>query len=132
MWQFAMSFWYLIVIFPLLGTGLVITIHSWMEAIRNRSIGSMAAAGWNTYAQVSNTMSAASNMGEVFSTVGRGFGEIMKSGGNGKDGAKAKALILAVLIVIVALMLGALTTTLLIQYYARTAKQVIGRNSATA
>lgn len=53
---------YIVIIGPILGSGLAITVHSWVIAWRRRSFGDMAVAGWNTYAQASNTLSAVSNV----------------------------------------------------------------------
>jgi hypothetical protein len=120
LWELTFSIWYIAVIFPLLGTGLIITIHSWMEAVRRKDALSAGIAAYNTYAQVSNMVSAARNSGEAFGMVGDALGSLFKGGGS-SDSAKGKVIILAFLMVLVALMAGILTTALLIQKYARTA-----------
>ena len=129
MWEVGMSFWYIAIIFPALGTGIIITLHSWREALRRRDFSSGAVAAWNTYAQASNTIGAVQNMGGAFSKVGEGLGSLF----SGKGDAKGKLALLAILIVIVALMLGVLVTALLIQHYARTAPALaLGRQSSPA
>lgn len=50
--------WYLLVIVPVLGTGLVITLVSIQQAFRSRRLGDILIAGYNTYAMVHNTLSA--------------------------------------------------------------------------
>lgn len=123
LWNYAMSFWYLAVIFPALGSGLVITIHSWMEAYRRRDFGSMAVAGYNTFAQVSNMYRAGSGIGQAGSVLGEAFGKLL----GGKGDAKGKVLILAFLLAVVAILAGVLTTATLIQKYARTAPRMSDR-----
>lgn len=46
------SLGYLVIIFPVLGSGLAITIQSWAHAWRERNLLNMGMAGWNTFAQV--------------------------------------------------------------------------------
>lgn len=65
--------WYLAVIFPLLGTGIALTIQSWIVAYRERSLLSMGVAGWNTYAQVENVSGAMSGVSQALGMVGNVF-----------------------------------------------------------
>lgn len=53
---------YVFIIVPILGSGIIITLHSWREAFKRRTLGSGAVAGWNTFAQIHNTWSAVSEM----------------------------------------------------------------------
>jgi hypothetical protein len=68
---------YLAIIFPILGSGLAITVQAWREIARkkaaDRTAGDYVVAGWDTFAQVSNTYSAirevpraAGNLGDFF------------------------------------------------------------------
>lgn len=116
------SLWYLAVIFPILGTGLAIWAHSIRMAYKERSIGSFAVAGWNTFAQVSNTLDALENVGPAFGTVGEFFGDALKGNGD----AKGKAAILAILIVVIALVGGFMIAFALIRMFARRAESAIG------
>lgn len=50
---------YLIVIFPILGSGLAIMMHSWGVFWRRRTFGNGAVAGYNTFAEAYNLYSAA-------------------------------------------------------------------------
>ncbi len=107
------SLWYLLVIFPILGSGLLIWIHSVREAIKRRDAASIATAAWNTYANVSNFANATGGTGYALGGVGKAF-----SGGSNRNGKGAGILIL-IMIAIVALLAGALITAMLIQRYRR-------------
>lgn len=109
----AASLWYLAVIIPALGTGLIITVHSWIIAIRERSWQNMGAAAWNTFATGHNVYSAANGgVSDALSKVGDLFD------GDDKDGVIAK---LVILLVAIALAGGGLLTALLIRKYDRRA-----------
>ncbi len=113
--QVALEIGYLVIIGPILGSGLGIWIDSLTTAWRRRSVGSVAVAGWNTFAQVHNTYQAAKAIPEIL----QHLGEVFKSKSGGKDAAKAKALILVVILVILAICGGVLTTTMIIRSTAR-------------
>jgi len=105
----ASSLWYLLVIFPAIGTGLIITVHSLIQAWRERSIASMGAAAWNTMASGYNLYSAASNVPDAFDQVGELFS-------GDKDERKVA---MVILLVAVAIAGGILIAALLIRHYAR-------------
>lgn len=109
------SLWYLLIILPLLSTGFIIWVHSVREAIKHRDFASIAVAGWNTYANVSNFANASSGIGDALGGVGQVF-----SGLKGRDN-KGVLIALLIMIVIVALLAGALITATLIQRYRRAA-----------
>ncbi len=95
---------YLIIILPILGSGLGIWAHSIAVAYRERSFGSVGVAGWNTFAQAHNTWQAAKHAPSAFESVFKAFsGKNSKS----KDGAAA---ILVIVLVILAVAGGAMTT----------------------
>lgn len=96
---------YLIIIGPVLASGLGLWAHSLIVAYRERSFGSVAIAGWNTYAQAHNTWQAASNAGSFLSDVIEGL-----SGKNRKSSKDGAAAILIILIAIIAVAGGYLTT----------------------
>lgn len=105
----AVSLWYLLVIIPALGTGLVITIHSWIVAWRERSILSYGEAAWNTFAMGSNIYNALSDVPDAFGAVSSLFSDSDDEG----------ALIgLVLLVVAIALGGGVLLTFSLIRRYA--------------
>lgn len=106
----AAALWYLLVIIPAIGTGLIITIQSWIVALRERSLLSMGTAAWNTFAQVRNMYGAIEGIPGALSEVGKLFDS------DDKDGAPLS--LLAILIVVAALGGGVLLTVLLIRLYA--------------
>lgn len=97
----AMKLGYIVIILPIIGSGLVIWLDSVTTAWRQRDIGSVGVAAWNTYAQVHNTYSAAVNLGDFVGDVGKLF-----TGGDSDN----KALVLMVMAVVVALGAGLLLT----------------------
>jgi hypothetical protein len=99
---------YLLIIVPILASGLVMTISSWAYFWRRRTLGSGVVAGWNTFAQVLNTYQAISAVPAAFSHVTR----LLKGGDK-------KASTLMVVAVIFAACGGILTTAAVIR---RTAK----------
>lgn len=103
------SLWYLLIIVPALGSGLIITIHSLMQAWRERNIASIGIAAWNTFAMGSNIYNAVSDVPDALDKVG----ELFKGD---KDQQKVA---LVLLIVGVSLAGGVLITMLLIRHYAR-------------
>lgn len=105
----AISLWYLLIIIPAIGTGLIITIHSLITAWRERSIANMGVAAWNTFASGMNIYNAASDIPNAFDKVG----DLFKGD---KDDQKVA---LVLLIVIVALAGGAFITAMLIRHYAK-------------
>lgn len=64
-----LSLTYLMIIFPVLGSGLAIMLHSWLEFYKRRDFSSLGVSGWNTYAQVSNTVDAFEGIPSAFGTV---------------------------------------------------------------
>lgn len=100
---------YLIIILPVLGSGMGIWLDSLIQAYRQRNFGSVAVASWNTYAQLRNTWDAASYAPSAFKSVVDAF----TPKGKNKDGAAA-ALMLA--LVILALCGGALTTAAIVRW----------------
>jgi hypothetical protein len=106
-----LSLWYLMIIVPALGTGFIITVHSWIMAYRERSLANLGAAGWNTFASAYNTYNAVSGIGQVWENVTDG----LFSGDGDNKGA-----MLAILLVVIALCGGILITTMIIKHYAGT------------
>ena len=119
----AFSLWYLAVIVPCIGTGLIITIHSWAVALRERNWQSMGAAAWNTFATGHNIYSAAN--GGVSDALGK-VGDLF-SGSDSKEGAAAK---LVLLLVVVSLLGGVLLTAWLIGIYDRRVRRELAAMAA--
>lgn len=90
---------YIVVIFPILGSGIAILVHSWGVAWRERTIGNIGVAGWNTFAMGSNIYDAVTFLPGAFSRSSSFF----------KDSEnKGKTLIFV--LVLVSLVAGILTT----------------------
>jgi hypothetical protein len=105
--------WYLIIIIPLLTTGLLITIESWRVALRERSLLNMGVAGWNTFSQAYNTYSAITSVGDVFGKVSSFFS-------SDDEDVSSSLMAKVLLLVVIGLLGGALTTAMLVQRYAGT------------
>ena len=99
----AVDFWYVLVIFPALGTLLVLWLHSIQMAFRHPGILSWTTAGWNTYAMAHNVGDALQHLPEA----SEGAGELFSSIGKGEDGWKVW---LVILVVLASIGLGALLT----------------------
>lgn len=111
--KYATSFWYVLVIAPVLGTGLIVTVHSWIMLYRERRLLDMAAASWNTFAQIHNMANAANSIGPALKDVSDGFSRVLK---DSKD-PNSKIFILGVVLALLALLLGVLTTAVIIRRY---------------
>lgn len=106
------SLWYLTIVFPMLGTGLTIMIESWNAAYRDRSIGNLSRAVYNTFAQGHNTMSAVNGFHPALESVGKMF--------SGKGDARGKLVLLAFVVVTLSLCAGIILTATIIHRYAGT------------
>jgi len=112
--EWIFSLWYVAIIFPVLGSGFVIWFHSIKVAYQRRDFASIATAGWNSFAQIHNTVSAVRNLGGALGNVG----ELFKAAGSSKGDGKGKAAILAIILVIIALMSGFMIAFALIRHFA--------------
>lgn len=116
----AMSLWYLAVIVPCIGTGLIITVQSWVVAYRERSWANMGVAAYNTFASGMNIYQAADGgVSDALSKVG----DLFSSG----DSKEAAAIKLVLLLVVGSLIGGALLTAWLIRVYDRRAYLAIAQ-----
>jgi hypothetical protein len=110
---------YLVLAPSILGTGLFITIDSWLKAYRDRSFLSVGTAAWNTYAQISNTIDAFQNYGGFLKDVGEAFGSL--TGGSSSDddddskSLNPRVVILLICIVVSACLAGIIQTYLIIR-----------------
>lgn len=103
---------YLVIIFPILGSGLAITVATWREFARRgseRGVGDYAITGWNTFAQVHNTYNAIRTVPGVLDRLGSFF-----KGGKDSD-SKGKGGLVVIVLVIMAALAGCLTTYSIIQ-----------------
>jgi len=96
-----MALGYAVIIVPILGSGLAIWAESVITAYRRRTFGSVARAGWNTFAQGHNMWSAARSA----PSVGKEIGSLFKGGDS-----KGKAGLLVVALVVLAVCSGIITT----------------------
>lgn len=113
--MFMMNLSYVFLIFPLLGTGLALTIQSWIQASREKSLNSLGIAGWNTFAQAYNMYSAVQHIGPAFSMVQNNMENIFFH--NNDDDDKEED-ILIVFLVVLAILAGVITTMAVINFYA--------------
>lgn len=86
---------YLIIILPVIGSGIGITISSWQNFRRERNFANGAVAGYNTFAQIYNTVQAVRAVPAVFGDLGKLF-----KGGDSKDSSIKLMILLVVLAVI--------------------------------
>lgn len=107
---------YVVIIGPVIGSGIAITLETWAYAWRRRTFGSSALAGYNTFAQVHNIYEAASVLPGIFDDLGEFFG-----GGSGSSGGKKDDLrgIIVLVLVVIALFGGILTTAFIIRETSR-------------
>jgi hypothetical protein len=56
---------YMVLVIPLLGSGLIILINSWAKLWRERTFGNVAETAWNSYAMYSNVYDAFEVGGDV-------------------------------------------------------------------
>lgn len=112
--MFALS--YLIIIFPVLGTGFAIWATSLYQAWVRRDFASIGTAAWNTFAQVHNTYQAFEGVPKAASIVGDLFSGKSK-GSSDKNGAAA---LVVVLLVALAAIAAFFTTAGIIMKYAGT------------
>lgn len=96
---------YAVIILPVLGSGAAIWIDSVTTAYRHRDLGSVGTAAWNTFAQAHNTYRAIRDLGTVLKALGQFF-----KGGR----SKGKAQLLVIVLVVIALLLGFITTYVIV------------------
>jgi len=99
---------YLIVIFPIIGAGIAITIHSWRVFAERRSLRNGAIAGYNTFADAYNIYHAVRGVPSAWGAVSKLF-----------KGNDSKGSTLVLVIALFALLAGVLTTYTIISFVAR-------------
>ncbi len=119
----ASSLWYLIVVLPAIGTGIAITVHSWIVAFRTKRFLDMGTAAYNTFAQIANMRNAfGGGISDALSVVTQFF----TSSNDDKDDSSPALLV--VVLVAFALAGGAILTAVLIKHYSR--RLALPRHSA--
>lgn len=102
---------YLVIILPVLGSGIAITVQSWMYFWRQRNFSSAALATYNTFADIYNIYEACSAIPDSLSVVSNIFD------GDDEDGSFWSRVVIGA--VIVAVLGGILTTTVIVRTTAR-------------
>lgn len=105
---------YIIILPGILFSGLMIWIDSLATAWKDRRAGSIAGAGWNTFAQIHNTYSAMRGVPEAMESVTNFF-----FGKKSKD-SKGSGGLIVILLLILAIFGGIITTMSLVKKYAGT------------
>jgi hypothetical protein len=105
-----LSIGYLAIIVPLIGSGIAITVDSWMYFWRRRTFGSGALATWNTAADVYNIYEAASAVPTAWDTVK----DVFSSSDDDDNGFG----LLAIMLAVAALLGGILTAAAIIRIVA--------------
>jgi hypothetical protein len=114
---------YILIIPGVLLSGLMITIDSWAQAYRQRTLASFGTAGYNTFAQIYNTYHAVSDMGQAFRSVTGFFSESGSKSESGGD-KDNRAGYLIILLVLLALLAGILTTAAIIHRVAASGPKI--------
>lgn len=110
--QVVLELGYVAIILPVLGSGFAIWMDSVTTAWRRRDAASIGVASWNTFAMAHDTYEAATTLPGIFKDLGSAISEA-------DDDAGGIAFALAVLIVLLVLCSGILTTTAIIRSTAR-------------
>jgi hypothetical protein len=105
---------YILVVFPILGSGIAITIHAWGVAYRRRTLLNGGIAAWDTFAMVYNVRSALQNVPVAGTRLSDFF--------SGKGDDKGKLVV--VLLVVGCALAGVLSTYLIIRYVSNATGQV--------
>ena len=106
---------YVMIVVPMIGTGILITIQSWISFAREKSLGNLGAAGWNTFATAYNTYNAVQSFGPALSSVTDSLGGMFD--GDGDSDSSAMRVILLAAIVLLA---GIMTTVVIVRRYEAT------------
>ena len=60
---------YALIIVPVIGSGMIITIHSWIALYRDRSLSNLGTTGWNTLTTAYNTYYAVNSIRDSFEVI---------------------------------------------------------------
>lgn len=98
-----LSLGYLLIIIPVLGSGLILTIESWGRFAQSRSLLDGATSAYNTYAMGRNVYDAAQGVPGAWETVAKFFD------GDSKDSDDASAAMVILIIVLACFIAGGFT-----------------------
>lgn len=140
MFLYVFELGYTLIIIPIIGSGLVLTLNSWAHFYRERTFGSGAVAAWNTFAQVHNMYEAVRVMPSIWKDLGNLFGGSTStasgSGSSAASGASSNNKVVQVLIVVaialLAIVLAILTTSAILRSSARSHARKQLEQAATA
>jgi hypothetical protein len=131
------SLGYLVIIVPVLGSGLGLAVSSWAQFWRQKNLINGGIAAWNTYAQISNMVSAVRFVPEA-------IGNVLSAFKGEDDEEDNRALLIMLAVVLVAVGAGVMTARAIILGTARRTSQDVlteiqaqrgatslGRNHAT-
>lgn len=114
---------YLMIIIPILGSGIVIMVHSWTVAYRRRTFGSGALASYNTFANLYNLYGAVQTIPDVIHDLIGFFGGASVHGGSGSKSTSSNANdeegMVIITMAILALLAGIFTTAAITRWSAR-------------
>lgn len=108
--SFLSSLYYIVIIVPLVGTGIIITIQSWINFAREKSLTNLGVAGWNTFAQAYNMYNMVNSFGSAFESVKEGFAFLSSDDDSDSDASEK-----VILLVILTFVLGIITTMVIIR-----------------
>ena len=109
---FLSSLTYVLIIVPVIASGFIILIESWIAFAREKSLMNLGVAGWNTFAQVYNTYNAVKSFGGAWDIVAKGLGGL-----NSDDSDSNNSTFKVILLVLLAIGGGILTTMVIIKKY---------------
>lgn len=104
---------YVVIILPLIGSGIAITINSWAHFWRERSFANGAIAGYNTFADIYNLYGAVEALPSVWDNV-----KDLLFGDDDDNGPWAR---IAIVLALLAVLSGILTTYLIVRTTAKSA-----------
>jgi hypothetical protein len=97
---------YVVIVTCIIPTGFIIWYQSAVRFWHEKTIKNGLVDGWNTYAQIKNTLNAARNMPSAISRIAKAF-----FGGKGKKKRNAIIILFAVFVIIIAVLGGWLTAS---------------------
>lgn len=106
---------YVTIIVPLIGSGIIITIESWIRFAREKSLMNLGVAGWNTFAQGYNIYNAVNSFGGAWDVVSKSIGGLDKDDLDSNNNT-----VKAIMIAVFALAAGIITTVVIIRKYSAT------------
>lgn len=113
---------YVVIILPIVGSGLGITISSWRDFARRRDLLSGGVAAYNTYAQIHNVVSMIQVMPGILGDLGKLF----------DDDSDNKSIMLMIFLVVLALIGGFMTTFAIVKHTAYNHRLLVNAELAEA